>query len=271
MDPKITVLMSVYNDIKYLRESVESILSQSFKDFEFLIFDDASTDGSAELLEEFAGIDNRINLIKNEKNKGLSFNLSEGVKLAKAPWIARMDADDIALFNRLEVQYNYIKQNPELDVLGSYVIDIDESGREIELRKVPTTHEKIAKLIWTCPFIHPTVMFKKDSIINVGSYDKTLRRRQDYELWFRCHENKLKFRNIESALLYYRSTDDYYRKNNFKVQFQQATMGYKGAFKVKASPVAYIGISVAFFKGILPHKIRKPVTELLKRFDPRKT
>ncbi|WP_332628467.1 glycosyltransferase [Halalkalibacter flavus] len=270
MNPEVTVLMSVYNDKKYLVESIESILTQSFENFEFLIIDDASNDGSSAILETYAEKDERIKLVKNKENKGLSYNLAEGVNMAQAPWIARMDADDIAFTDRLALQMDYIKNNPNTDVVGSYVIDIDEDGNEIELRKVPTSHEKISKLIWTCPFIHPSVLFKKEAVKRAGSYDKNLRRRQDYDLWFRCQEANLKFQNLDRALLYYRSTDEYYKKNNLKVQFQQAAMGFHGIRRVKASPLAYIGITVAFLKGILPSKIRKPMNRLLKRVDPRR-
>ncbi|UOE93872.1 glycosyltransferase [Alkalihalobacillus sp. LMS39] len=270
MNPQITVLMSVFNDEQFLAQSIESILQQSYTNFDFLIFDDASNDGSKKILEHYAELDKRIKLIINKENKGLSYNLAEGVKLAKSPWIARMDADDIAVKNRLEIQMNYIKSNPTVDILGSYVNDIDALGEIIELRKVPTTHDRISNLIWTCPFIHPSVIFRKESIIKAGNYNKKLRRRQDYDLWFRCLDSNLVFANIDMPLLYYRATDNYYKKNNIKVQFQQAIMGVKGAKKVKAAPIAYLGIFVAFVKGILPIKIRKVVNRLLKKYDPRR-
>ncbi|WP_062051726.1 glycosyltransferase [Bacillus sp. JCM 19034] len=271
MKPEVTVLMSVYNDEQYLEESVESILNQTYENFEFLIIDDASTDGSYEILKEFAEKDQRIKLIKNKENKGLSYNLAEGVSQATTKWIARMDADDIAREDRLLLQMNYVAEHPNTDIIGSYVMDIDAKGNEIELRKVPTTHEKIASLIWTCPFIHPTVLFKKKAIEKVGSYDKNLRRRQDYDLWFRCQEGKLQFHNIDQPLLYYRATDDYYKKNDIKVQFQQVKMGFTGSWKVKASPIAYIGVTVSFLKGILPYRIRKPINSFLKLVDPRRS
>jgi glycosyltransferase EpsE len=270
MSPKITVLMSVFNDERFLRESIESILFQSFKNFEFIVIDDASSDGSLEILEEYERKDSRIRLVKNKVNKGLSYNLAAGLSMASGKWVARMDADDISVKERLSTQMLFIQNNPDVDIVGSYVIDIDENGNDIELRKVPTSHEKISKLIWTCPFIHPTVLIRKEAIIRAGSYNKNLRRRQDYDLWFRCHKFNLIFANINKPLLYYRSTDDYYKKNNMKVQLQQALLGYRGAKSIKASPIAYIGISVAFIKGVLPYKVRKPLNNFLKIVDPRR-
>ena len=268
MNPKITVLMSVYNDEKYLQNSIDSILRQSFREFEFLIFEDASTDKSREILERYSKEDKRIRLILNDVNMGLSVNLAKGVQIAKGAYIARMDADDIAFSNRLKLQYDYIYNN-EIDILGSYVIDIDADNKEIGTRKVPISHENIAKLIWSCPMIHPTVIFRKDAVLRAGSYNKNLRRRQDYELWFRCLKANLKFENIPEPLLYYRHTNDYFKKNNYKVQLQQLVMGIRGSLLTRSQPIAYVGIFVAFIKGILPQKIRKPVNVLLKKYDPR--
>ncbi|MFS0788255.1 glycosyltransferase [Shouchella sp. 1P09AA] len=270
MTPKVTILMSVYNDKKHLVECIESVLNQSYSDFLFLIYDDASTDGSKEILQYYATKDKRIELVLNIENKGLSYNLAEGVLKTESKWIARMDADDIAFKDRLKEQLNYIELNPHIDIVGSYVIDIDNNGEEIELRKVPSTHEKISKLIWTCPFIHPSVLFKVEAIKRAGSYDANLRRRQDYDLWFRCLKTNLRFANIEKPLVYYRMTDEYYKKNNTRVQIDQAKMGYKGSFKVNASPLAYVGVTIAFIKGVLPYKLRKPLSEALKKFDPRR-
>ncbi|WP_130860462.1 glycosyltransferase [Gracilibacillus phocaeensis] len=271
MSQNITVLMSVYNDEKYLAESIESVLNQTFEDFEFLIIDDASTDNTSKIIADYEKRDSRIRVISNKENKGLSYNLAEGINIAKTELIARMDADDISKVNRLEKQYNYIKENTDTDIVGSFVTDINEDGQELELRKVPVTHEEIAKLIWTCPFIHPTVLFKKEAIQKAGSYDRKLRRRQDYDLWFRCQEIGLRFANLSESLLLYRVTDEYFKKNNIKVQFQQAKMGFKGAKKINASLIAYIGIIIAFLKGILPYRIRKPINNLLKNVDPRRS
>lgn len=270
MKTEVTVLMSVYNDKKNLKESIESILNQTYKDFEFLIFDDASTDGSKEILEQYERLDSRIKLVINNTNKGLSYNLAQGVVASRTPWIARMDADDIAVNNRIEIQMNYVKEHPNVDIVGSYTIDINEDGKELGLRKMPITHERISSLIWACPFVHPTVLYKKEAILLAGSYDEKLRRRQDYELWFRCKAAKLRFANIDIPLIYYRCTNEYYKKNNFKVQVYQAKIGWNGAKMVKATPIAYFGIILSFLKGVLPYSIRKPLNEVLKKIDPRR-
>ena len=261
--------MSVYNGLPYLKESIESILNQSFKDFEFLIIEDCSSDTSLELLEEYAKKDDRIKLIKNSQNEGLGINLQKGVELAKGEYIARMDDDDISLTHRLQTQYDFAQANPDIDIIGSFATDINESGNEIGTRKMPTSHEEIIKYIWTCPIIHPTSFMKKESLLKAGSYGDE-KRRQDYALWFRCAKNGLKFANIPEPLLKYRFADEYFKKNNFPALITQVKIGWKGCLQVKASPIAYIGVAVPLIRSLFPKFIQRWLAKLQKHFDPRR-
>ncbi len=267
---KVTVLMSVFNDIDYLDAAINSILHQTFSEFEFLIIDDASKDGSSEVLDRYAELDSRIRLIKNNRNMGLGYCLAKGVKESKGELIARMDSDDIAVLNRLELQIKTFNEKQNLDILGGAAIDIDEKGNEIGYRRPPLEHNKIVKYIWTCPIIHPTVMFKKKSILEVGSYSADIRRRQDYELWFRAVAGRLKFSNLKEYLLYYRLTDNYYKKNNLRVQIDQMKIGLKGNRLIGSSYIAYIGVIVPVIKSLTPQCIRKPIFRLFDLIDPRK-
>ncbi|MCE3232759.1 MAG: exopolysaccharide biosynthesis [Rickettsiaceae bacterium] len=260
--------MSVYNGLPYLEKAVNSILNQTFTDFEFLIIDDCSTDGSLEILEKFAAQDNRIFLHKNQTRQGLGANLRNGVNLAKGEWIARMDADDIALPHRLQTQIDFALANPEIDIIGSFATDISEHDEPIGQRKMPTEHSQITKYIWTCPIIHPTVFMRKSSLVKAGSYGNE-KRRQDYALWFRCAKAGLHFANIPENLLQYRFADEYFRKNNFKALITQVKIGWKGCYLVGASPMSYIGVAVPLIKGILPRAANKIVTKILKKVDPR--
>ena len=126
--PKITVLMPVYNGEKYLKESIESILKQTFRDFEFLIINDTSTDESEKIIRSFK--DSRIKLIKNEKNIGLTKSLNKGLDLAKGEYMARMDADDISLPKRLEIQVAFMDKNPKIGVIGAWAKVIGESNKK---------------------------------------------------------------------------------------------------------------------------------------------
>lgn len=270
MSPQITVLMSVYNGRPFLNRAIESILNQTFEQFEFIIVDDASSDGSSEIVKEWGERDDRIRIITNETNQGLGYCLDLGVKEAQAPLIARMDDDDISLPRRLEKQVAYLKDHSEVDVLSSWAIDCDANENPIRIRQCPTTHEDIRRLIWTIPFIHPAVIFKRDAILKAGSYDPSLRRRQDYDLWFRCAAAGLQFANIAEPLILYRFTGDYYRKNDWRVAYDQARIGWRGCKLVGAGPVAYLGVMAPLVRALLPGPVQKLIHRVMNRFDPRR-
>jgi glycosyltransferase involved in cell wall biosynthesis len=261
--------MSVYNGLPYLEKAIESILEQTFQDFEFLIIDDASTDGSREKLRELESQEDRIRLILHSKNRGLGYSLQEGVHKARGDWIARMDDDDVSCPSRLEKQIGYLNAHPEIDVLGSWAVDIDGEGNKLDERTYPIDHSEIARLIWTNPIIHPTAIFRKAAVESVGSYDPTVRKRQDYELWFRCLEGGLKFGNVPKVLLGYRFTDDYYKRNDLKVAWGQAKMGWEGCWRIGASPLAYLGVCVPVLRSMLPRRLNKFFHRKMHLIDPR--
>ena len=269
MKPPVTVLMSVYNGMPHLKEAVESILKQTFTDFDFLIFDDASIDGSSLLLAEYAKKDCRIKIVTNKQNYGLGYNLARGLQVAQTTWIARMDADDIAVPNRLEMQLKYINDNPEVDILGGYVTDINENGEIVSERRFPISNQEIHKLVWTCPIFHPTVMLRREAILKVGSYSPKLRKRQDYELWFRCVAANLKFANLTTPLIYYRFSDNTFKRNNWRVQLTHLSIGWRGCWLVGASPFAYLGVTKPLVISLLPPSLRYVAYRWLKKFDPR--
>lgn len=269
MNPPVTVLMSVYNGLPYLPEAIDSILQQTFQDFEFLIINDASTDGSSKVLSEYAERDSRIRILTNERNMGLGYSLARGVAAATTTWIARMDADDIAVPNRLELQMDYVREHPDVDILGGYGLRIDKSGKVMTKIKVPTDPVQIYRLIWTCPLLHPTVMFRREAIVKVGSYSSKTNRNEDYDLWFRCAAAGLKFANLSITLIYYRFTDENFQRNKISVSAEQMLIGWRGCWMLRASPIAYLGVTKPFLLGILPLPFRTVVYRWLKLFDPR--
>jgi len=201
---KISVLMPVYNANKYIKAAVDSILKQTFTDFEFIIINDGSTDGTLEILENYAKKDKRIRLISRE-NKGLVTTLNEGVALAKFPLIARMDADDIALPNRFREQIDFLKEHNEVVALGGSFIIIDDKSRELHLLMPPLDNESIQinGLKGHCPINHPTAMIRTDSIRNVGGYRDEFYPSEDLDLWLRLGEIG-KLVNLENAVIKYR-------------------------------------------------------------------
>lgn len=201
--PVISVIMPVYNAALYLRQAIDSILSQHFQDFELLIFNDGSTDGSKEIIQSFN--DPRIHLIDFESNQGYVVLLNLGLQKARGKYIARMDADDIAHPERFQKQYEFLEQNPEYILCGTNFRIVDGS----QIVKLPSEDEEIKlKLLYINAFCHPSVMFRASTIREERIlYSHEHMPFEDYELWTRISElGKLK--NVQEVLLYYRIHDN---------------------------------------------------------------
>lgn len=184
--PKVSVVLSVCNGSVYLRDSVGSILNQTFQDFEFIIIDDGSTDNSWEILTEYAKCDRRIRLNKNEENVGLTKSLNKGLKLAQGEYIARQDADDISLPNRLQLQVNFLNTHPEVGALGSAIEFIDPQGKILKKQELPEDHNslKALLLINNCLW-HSSMTMRKNLLQKLGGYNEEMLCTQDYDLWWR--------------------------------------------------------------------------------------
>lgn len=177
--------MSVYNGEKHLEESIKSILNQTFKDFEFIIFNDGSTDRTPIILEKFRKMDTRIKVI-HQKNIGLTKSLNKGIKLSLGKYIARMDADDIAIPNRLEKQIEFIKNNFQLGAIGCWYYLINEYGDIIKKCKPSPKFSKIKRnLVNSAPLIHPALMIKKEILEKINYYDEEFKYSQDRDLLLR--------------------------------------------------------------------------------------
>jgi glycosyltransferase involved in cell wall biosynthesis len=178
--------MSVYNGQPYVEESVDSILSQTLEDFEFIIINDGSTDGSRAVLEQFAERDNRVRLI-HQTNRGLTPSLNRGLELARGTYIARMDDDDISHPDRLGRQVCFLEANPDVGVLGGGARVIDETGEPVDYWVPPTKHGHITwRLLFNACFTHPSVMVRRSLLQDLGGYADWARCSQDHELWTRA-------------------------------------------------------------------------------------
>ena len=187
--PAVTVLMPVYNAERFVAQTVDTVLAQTFRDFEFLIINDGSTDRSLEILQEFARRDGRIRLV-SRPNTGYVVALNEGLDLARGQFVARIDADDLADPRRLELQVARMRQEPQLVALGSNALAIDEDGLMLGDYSVPLTHEEIeaAHLVGSSSIHHPAVMLRPDAVKRVGGYRKELMPCEDFDLWLRLAE-----------------------------------------------------------------------------------
>ena len=215
--PKITVLMPVYNCELYIREAVDSILNQTFKDFEFLIIDDASSDETVMILKSYC--DPRIQLIEKQINTGYTNSLNQGLKLAKGEFIARMDGDDISLPERFAKQVSLLDKNPEVIMCGTSYSIIGEN----EIFLLPESHQEIkVNLLKGNCIVHPSVMLRNNIIVaNNISYDQQTEPAEDYDLWIRLLLLG-KLHNLQECLLRYRVHDSQVSSVRNKQQVQVA-------------------------------------------------
>jgi FkbM family methyltransferase len=201
--PAVSVVMSVYNGQAFLAAAIESILSQTFRDFEFLIIDDGSSDKTPEILSTCAKQDGRIRVVRHE-NKGRAVSLNIGIELSKSPYIARMDADDISLPNRIKEQLEFMERHPEVGLLSGTYERINSEGRVLDtIRLLPRDAEiKVAMLVYN-PMCHPAAMMRREVAIACGEYRKAFLDADDYDLWLRMSERS-QLANLEQPILQYR-------------------------------------------------------------------
>lgn len=200
---KVSIIMSVYNDENTVETAIKSILAQKFSEFEFIIIDDYSTDTSLSIIQKKSKIDDRIKVVINEENKGLAASLNLGLNMAKSELIARMDADDFSLPDRILSQFNFLKENERVDILGTSANVVDEYGDIYDQYIFPENNQDIVdEMSILCPIIHPTVMFRKNIVQSVGGYNEDLRKGQDFDLWLRL-KNVAIFSNLRTPLLEY--------------------------------------------------------------------
>ncbi len=183
LNPKVTVLMSVFNEENYLKPAIESILNQTFSDFEFLIIDDGSEEPIEDVVRSYK--DPRIRSIRQE-NIGLTRSLNKGLLLAHGTYVARMDADDLCGADRLALQVEQAEANPKLDLIGSFFDIIDQNGELIETKElIEDPIYRLWRLQFHNNYAHGTVILKKEAVIGAGMYDENLLYAQDYDLWSR--------------------------------------------------------------------------------------
>ena len=186
MPPRVTVLMPVYNGMAYLHEAVESVLCQTFTDFEFLIVDDASTDGSVACIRSYG--DSRITLICNEHNIGQARSLNKGLEHARGEFVARLDQDDVCLPKRLERQVSFLEKRSDLATVCAWEHSIDACGRRIRSWRSELNNfgEFLGLLLLgKCPIWHPSIMFRRNVVTELGGYDASYAPAEDFELWAR--------------------------------------------------------------------------------------
>ena len=212
--PKISVVMPVYNAVKTLRRSVESILNQTFADFEFIIVNEfGSDDGSQEMIEEYAKLDNRVRLIQNTYRQGFAESLNIGILESKGVYIARMDADDYSYPSRFEKQISYLDNHLDCVLCGTYFRMVMPAHKDYIIKNPCEDDEIKAKLLFECSFGHPTVMFRRADFVKHDWFYDSKHRGEDFELWTRVDGG---MKNLPEVLV-----DYYWHGDNFSILHEE--------------------------------------------------
>lgn len=182
--PEVSVLMSCYNASRWLHEAVDSVLTQSFENFEFIMVDDGSTDETWNIIQSYRDRDERV-VAMSKENTGLADSLNMCIAQARGAWIARLDADDICEPRRLEEQVTFVRNHPEVVLLGTGFVEIDEHGRAIKKHRYPSSHRNLVLHLERSQgfFPHSSAFFRTDVVKQVGGYNQRIRRAEDWWLW----------------------------------------------------------------------------------------
>jgi len=230
MSAEISVLMPVYNGCRngsdsFLRQAIESILNQTFENFEFIIVNDGSTDGTSHVLNDYANRDYRIKVINNSSNMKIMKSLNIGLDNCTASYVARQDADDISTVTRLEVQKKFMDDRPETALCGTGMYVIDEENHLVMEIQHPCNYQVLKNSLKSgCFFVHGSVMFRKDAILAAGGYstDQQYLHAEDYELWVRL-ASRCVVENIPNRTLYFHRDHKSKIGNVFKKEQEIAT------------------------------------------------
>lgn len=254
--------MGAYNCAGTLQRCVESILAQTFEDWELVICNDCSTDSTRQVAEALVASDPRVRLIENTSNSGLAHSLNHCLSVAEGEYIARMDADDIALPRRLQMQVEYLDANPDIAVVGGGVILYDEQGDRKTLLnpEVPDVRYMTSRI----PFFHPTVMMRREAYERLGGYTdlKRTRRGQDMDLWFRFFAAGMRGYNIQEPLVkYHDGYSDVKRKGSLRQGWylmQTKLIGFRlNRFPLTLYPYAFVPVVSALLPQKLVYAIHK--------------
>lgn len=228
--PRVSVIMGIYNEKnrENVIKAIDSVLTQTYKDFEFIICDDGSTEDFYKWLSDYCKKDSRIKIIRNRGNQGLSVALNNCLKEAAGEYIVRMDADDISVRERLEKQVKFMDENARYVMAGSNVELIDDAGKWGERKLVEKPEEK--DFLFNSPFVHPSIIIRSEVIKELGGYstEKYALRNEDYDLFMRMYAAGFKAYNIQQILLKYRESRDSYSKRKYIYRINESKVRYKG-------------------------------------------
>ena len=257
--PLVSVIMGVYNAENRVSDCIESIIKQTYKNWEFIICDDCSTDHTYQILQQYQDEDDRIKIIRNKKNMKLAASLNHCLKEARGIYIARMDDDDIALPERFEKQVNFLERNLEYSVVGANA-QISDGKRITGIRCCKEYPEK-SDVLFGPPYIHPSIMMRKDVYDRLDGYTVASRtkRGQDWDLWFRFYAAGLKGYNIQVPLIIYHEGPDDYKKRTFQTALGYTKNAVNGYKLLKVPFWKYVFAVKPIISYLIPETIKKNV------------
>lgn len=258
-EPEISVIMGIYNQNNrdWLEQAINSILCQTFTDFEFIIYDDGSDQQIKNWLYQYARMDDRIRIISNDTNHGLAYSLNSCIDVAKGRYLARMDDDDISLPNRFMIQHSFLEEHSEYAFVGCGAKLMDDSG--IWGTRIMTAEPGERDFMRFSPYIHPTVMIRKSvfhEADNLYRDAKDTLRCEDYELFMRLWKKGYKGFNLQEALFVYREDKSAYDKRKFTYRVDEMKLRYR-SFKELGMlfPIGWIYVLRPLIAALVPSKI----------------
>lgn len=251
--------MSVHNDMNTVDRSIQSIVDQTYQDWEFIICNDASTDGTWQKVLAWTEKDKRISASENERNLGLAASLNRLLELASGEYIARMDGDDVSLPDRFEKQVAFLDRNPAYAFVGSSCYLFDESG-EWGMRKTIEKPQK-ENFLWGTRFAHPTVMLRREALASVGGYrvSRETIRSQDFDLWMRMYAKGHIGYNIQEPLFRYYESKNPVRKRKYRYRVNEAIIRAKGYRQLGLLPRGIPYVIKPLLVGLIPYDLKRKI------------
>ncbi len=260
--PLVSVIIPNFNESpEIIQESLGSISSQLFRDFECIVVDESTDLICSQSCEKFCAGDSRFIYYKPEVRLGLARSLNKALSMARGEWVARFDSDDICHLNRLMLQVEFLEKNKEVDILGGGLEIIDDFGKIIAYRNYPERHDQIEKLMhFTTPLAHPTVIYRRSMVLEAGGYDPSFEYAEDLDLWLRLINRGAIFSNMNSTLVQYRQSsvirDSKHWKYNLSARIKNLAMSHFlyrviGIFLIKIWASCPENVQKKVFKYIL--------------------
>lgn len=268
MDEKIkfSILLSIYNNLSpiYLDECLASLWSQTlFPDQVVIVRDGFVSNSLNDVVDKYKNL-LPITYIGYNSNMGLGYALNYGLEYCNWNNVIRIDADDICLPLRCETQMMYVLDNPDYCVFGGQAILINKSSHEVGKKNVPLGSKQIRKLIWMNPLIHPSVCINKAKIAEVGFYNSKLKRRQDYDLWFRVLKFGYTIDNLSDYLIKHRVENQMVSIKLLKEKVDQSIIGFRGCLQLKIfNPLIYVAVFIPFIFIFIPKNLIERVKILV--------